>query len=74
MSVLVSLEGQLGSPPPQDSERCNDITRRTLQEEVQLLTLLHMVFNTISTAMRFEPANAKVFYLEVDNCLYFLCN
>lgn len=49
-SVLVSLEGKLGG-----EEKPNR----------QLLTLLYMVFHTISTAMRFEPANAKFFYHEV---------
>ena len=65
MSVLVSLEGQLGPPLPQNFEPCNDVTQRTLQDETQLLMLLHMVFHTISTAMRFEPANAKFFHHEV---------
>lgn len=49
-SVLVSLEGKLGG-----EEKASR----------QLLTLLYMVFHTISTAMRFEPANAKFFYHEV---------
>lgn len=65
MSVLVSLEGQLGMQRSENSEPCNDIIKRTVQEEGQLLTLLHVVFHTISTAMRFEPANAKFFHLEV---------
>lgn len=65
MSVLVSLEGQLGLQRSEGVEPCNDIVKRTPQEEAQLLTLLHVVFHTISTAMRFEPANAKFFHLEV---------
>jgi hypothetical protein len=32
----------------------------------QVLNLLHMVFNTVSVAMRFEPANAKFFHQEVS--------
>jgi hypothetical protein len=32
----------------------------------QVLHLLHMVFNTVTVAMRFEPANAKFFHLEVS--------
>ena len=66
MSVLVSLEGQLGTQRSENIEPCNDIIKRTPQEEAQLLTLLHVVFHTISTAMRFEPANAKFFHHEVN--------
>ena len=66
MSVLVSLESQLGPQRSEKSEPCNDIIQRTIQDESQLLTLLHVVFHTISTAMRFEPANAKFFHHEVQ--------
>lgn len=38
----------------------------------EYLTLLHTVFHTISTATRFEPANAKFFYHEI--CLTSLCD
>ena len=73
MSVLVSLEGQLGSHPPRTTnEPCNDAAQRCPQDEAQLLTLLHVVFHTISTAMRFEPANAKFFHLEI--CQSSLCD
>lgn len=65
MSVLVSLEGQLG---PQTCEPSNKIP----QDESQLLTLLYVVFHTISTAMRFEPANAKFFHHEI--CQSSLCD
>lgn len=65
MSVLVSLENQLGLQSSERNEPCNDFVQRTMQDESQLLTLLHVVFHTISTAMRFEPANAKFFYHEV---------
>jgi len=69
-SVLVSLESQLGSQRAEKSEPCNDVVQRTIQDESQLLTLLHMVFYTISTAMRFEPANAKYFHHEVQEAHY----
>ncbi|KMR04720.1 wd repeat and fyve domain-containing protein 3 [Lasius niger] len=72
MSVLVSLESQLGSQRSEKSEPCNDIVQRTMQDESQLLTLLHVVFHTISTAMRFEPANAKFFHHEI--CQSSLCD
>lgn len=68
MSVLVSLESQLGSSQASDSN--NDVTQRSPEDEAQLLTLLHMVFHTISTAMRFEPANAKFFHHEVNFTFY----
>lgn len=56
MSVLVSMEGCLkeNPVPPWDSVPLS-----------QTLSLLHTVFNTITVAMRFEPANAKFFHLEV---------
>ncbi|XP_043271793.1 WD repeat and FYVE domain-containing protein 3 isoform X2 [Venturia canescens] len=73
MSVLVSLEAQLGPHPPKNmNEPCNDVVQRSPQDEAQLLTLLHVVFHTISTAMRFEPANAKFFHLEI--CQSSLCD
>lgn len=65
MSVLVSLEGQLGAQRSENVEPCNDLVQRTMQDESQLLILLYVVFHTISTAMRFEPANAKFFHHEV---------
>lgn len=55
-SVLVALEGRLTS---------SDISTDNL-------ALLHTVFHTISTATRFEPANAKFFYHEI--CLTSLCD
>lgn len=55
-SVLVSLEGCLSKE----------------EQNPDVLNLLYMVFYTISTAMRFEPANAKFFYHEV--CRTSLCD
>lgn len=55
-SVLVALEGKL--------------TTRGASPDV--LNLLHIVFHTISIAMRFEPANAKFFYHDI--CLTSLCD
>lgn len=48
-SVLVSLEGRLSKEEPNP----------------EVLNVLYMVFYTISTAMRFEPANAKFFHHEI---------
>ena len=64
MSVLVSLENLLGSRMIKNPET-NEVSDRTPQDEIQLLSLLYYVFFTISTAMRFEPANAKFFHHEV---------
>lgn len=69
MSVLVSLEGRLGSRPADNTEPCNDVSQKPARDESPLLTLLHVVFQTISTAMRFEPANAKFFHHEVNASL-----
>lgn len=55
-SVLVCLEGCL----------------RQEEKNPEVLNLLYMVFYTISTAMRFEPANAKFFYHEI--CRTSLCD
>ncbi|CAG4985996.1 unnamed protein product [Colias eurytheme] len=49
-SVLVSLEGKLKGDKLMDRD---------------MLQLIHIVFYTISTAMRFEPANAKFFHHEI---------
>lgn len=49
-SVLVSLEGKLKGNEIMDQD---------------MLQLIHIVFYTISTAMRFEPANAKFFHHEI---------
>ncbi|XP_068632967.1 WD repeat and FYVE domain-containing protein 3 isoform X2 [Battus philenor] len=55
-SVLVSLEGRLKAEEIMDRD---------------MLQLIHIVFYTISTAMRFEPANAKFFHHEI--CMTTLC-
>lgn len=55
-SVLVILEGSLSK-----EERNSEV-----------LNLLYIVFYTISTAMRFEPANAKFFHHEI--CMTSFCD
>ena len=56
MSTLVSMEGCLadGDKPWRDGISQSDVLR-----------MLHLVFNTLCIAMRYEPANAKFFHLEV---------
>nr|CAD7590088.1 unnamed protein product [Timema genevievae] len=63
MSVLVSMEGCLKEvlESPWD----------TIPRE-EVFSLLHMVFNTVTVAMRFEPANAKFFHQEI--CMSSLCD
>lgn len=56
MGVLVSLEGKLSE----------------VFHNPQIFYLLSLVFQTICTAMRFEPANAKTFYHEI--CKTSLCD
>uniref|UniRef100_T1GN58 Alfy-like armadillo-like repeat domain-containing protein n=1 Tax=Megaselia scalaris TaxID=36166 RepID=T1GN58_MEGSC len=58
-SVFVSLDGKLN-----DSEN-GDITQH------DLILLLQIVCQTLGTAMRFEPANAKFFHQEI--CTASLC-
>ncbi|CAH1111054.1 unnamed protein product [Psylliodes chrysocephalus] len=55
-SVLVALEGRLSKK----------------ETNPEVLYLLSLVFQTICTAMRFEPANAKLFYHEI--CRTSLCD
>ncbi|XP_018577977.1 WD repeat and FYVE domain-containing protein 3 [Anoplophora glabripennis] len=55
-SVLVALEGRLSKK----------------ENNSEVLYLLCLVFQTICTAMRFEPANAKFFYHEI--CKTSLCD
>ena len=54
MSTLVSMEGCLAG------EWCS----ATIGQQ-DVLRMLHLVFNTLCIAMRYEPANAKFFHLEV---------
>jgi WD repeat and FYVE domain-containing protein 3 len=63
MSVLVSMEGSLKCKP---LDMWKDI------QVTDILSLLHLVFNTASVAMRFEPANAKFFQQEI--CFTSLCD
>lgn len=60
-SVFVSLDGKLGDDMNGESKQIKDI-----------LHLLHLACQTLSTAMRFEPANAKFFQQEICNTS--LCN
>jgi len=53
-SVFVSLDGSMARPQP-------DIPQQ------DLILLLQIVFQTLATAMRFEPANAKFFYQEISS-------
>uniref|UniRef100_A0A1B6CRC4 Uncharacterized protein n=1 Tax=Clastoptera arizonana TaxID=38151 RepID=A0A1B6CRC4_9HEMI len=64
MSILVSMEGCLKGDSLSPLWSNIPIS--------QILGLLHMVFNTITVAMRFEPANAKFFHLEI--CSASLCD
>ncbi|KAK2725772.1 hypothetical protein QYM36_000305, partial [Artemia franciscana] len=57
MSILVSMDGSLSEPPlphPWDTLSRKDILR-----------LLHLTFNTLAIALRFEPASAKYFQIEI---------
>lgn len=63
LSVLVSMEGCLKDSPQVPWHKFSP---------TQVLSLLHTVFNTITVAMRFEPANAKFFHQEI--CSTSLCD
>ncbi|XP_050299394.1 WD repeat and FYVE domain-containing protein 3 [Anthonomus grandis grandis] len=49
ISVLIALEGKLNKP----------------EHDSRVFHLLLLVFQTVCIAMRFEPANAKIFYYEI---------
>lgn len=59
--VFVSLDGKLSDGNHGDSKEIKSIFH-----------ILHLAFQTLSTAMRFEPANAKFFQQEICNTS--LCN
>lgn len=61
-SIFVSLDGQLSDDGPSENSK----------EIKDILHLLHLSCQTLSTAMRFEPANAKFFQQEICNTS--LCN
>lgn len=63
-SVFVSLDGKLRDGRVLDTTE--DDQNSTSQEATDnLLLLLTTVFQTLATAMRFEPANAKFFHQEI---------
>lgn len=57
VSVLVSMEGSLALPTASIWHELDN---------GEILRMLHLVFNTVCVAMRYEPANAKFFQLEVS--------
>lgn len=63
-SVFVSLDGKLGD--------CQCEIDDNQENKTNLLQLLQIVCQTLATAMRFEPANAKFFYQEI--CTTSLCD
>lgn len=60
-SVFVSLDGKLNDSLDQNEESENQIS------QFDLILLLQIVCQTLATAMRFEPANAKFFHQEICN-------
>lgn len=69
-SVFVSLDGKLSdSSDIVMSGETNDERKIHLND---LLNLLNIVFQTLATSMRFEPANAKFFAQEI--CSTSLCD
>lgn len=64
MSALVSMEGCLH--PANATSSWETLTRH------EVLRLLHLIFNTLCVAMRYEPANAKFF--QQDICGPSLCD
>jgi hypothetical protein len=61
MSALVSMEGCLHPNPFESGSNSNWDTLAP----VEILRLLHLIFNTLCVAMRYEPANAKFFQQEI---------
>lgn len=65
MSGLVSMDGCLGVKEDGKENAWLSIGRP------DVLRLLHLVFNTLCVAMRYEPANAKFFQQEVRRVCIF---
>ena len=63
-SVFVSLDGKL-SDNSEIAMEDEPIDNKKINMN-ELLQLLNIVFQTLATAMRFEPANAKFFHQEVS--------
>lgn len=61
-SVFVSLDSKLSDAASSAGGKETDAVERN-----DLLRLLHIVCQTLATAMRFEPANAKFFQQEICN-------
>lgn len=69
-SVFVSLDGKLSDTS--DIVMTGESTDERKIPLKDLLNLLNIVFQTLATAMRFEPANAKCFSHEI--CATSLCD
>lgn len=70
MSALVSMEGCLSDPNQVDNRPILDQSTPVAQWDAlpprEVLRLLQLIFNTLCVAMRYEPANAKLFQQEVS--------
>lgn len=65
-SVFVSLDGKLREEEKgRFLKRAQEMEDESPNEVDNLLQLLTSVFQTLATAMRFEPANAKFFHQEI---------
>lgn len=65
-SVFVSLDGKLSDENKAEIVESDENDKQTSACDDNLLQLLLAVFQTLATAMRFEPANAKYFHQEVS--------
>lgn len=69
MSALVSMEGCLSDIEKLKEKQPESTDSSWSQWETlpasDRLRLLHLIFNTLCVAMRYEPANAKFFQQEV---------
>lgn len=70
-SIFVSLDGKLSDSSDLVMESDKPIENRKINFQ-DLLQLTNIVFQTLATAMRFEPANAKFFAHEI--CSTSLCD
>lgn len=71
-SVFVSLDGKLCDEDRLDNGSSDDDPEAQQIPQDDLVLLLQMVCQTLATAMRFEPANAKFFHQEI--CTASLCD
>lgn len=67
MSLVVGMESCFGEDDQKQQQQPDDRSNATLDELVENMKVFQLVFACFGLAMRFEPANAKLFQQEVSD-------